>query len=608
MYCNYFGLSESPFSIAPNPRYLFMSEQHQEALAHLLYGIKIDGGFVLLTGEVGTGKTTVARQLLEHLPEHTDVAVILNPRQSVIELLQSICDELQLPAVQTGSVKQLVDHIQQELLRRYAEGRNTVLLIDEAQQLSVDLLEQIRLLTNLETSEHKLLNIILLGQPELLELLAREDLRQLSQRITARYHLGPLSMKELPLYIRHRLSVAGLNRPVFPEPVLKQLFHLSGGLPRLINLISDRALLGAYVQKQNEVSPATLKQAAKEVLGDQVPLSMPSRTSKRMILTAALLAGLLAWGTGFLLSVLYKEGGGAWFERVTSVFNTPVQADTSPSADIRKPERPIVVRPVQQAAVTVLQEAALVQPDAIALTANTAPDPALLGSNDKQPVEQPPVVQPIADDKPVLQHWNWKVQEDRDLAEVLAYRRLFEAWGVDYDPRQQPVVCDYAESQGLACLSLDGTSRLLEKLDRPAVTELKRDGVGFQVLVLSLSDQSAQIYSDGTEFTIARELLDSAWPGRFALLWRPPPDYSTPLWPGASGDSVAWLEQHLARAEGRVLTQPQRKQYDAGMVEQVRSFQRSKGLDIDGVAGPRTLILLNSTTEDDLPRLSGPRS
>ncbi|WP_229680786.1 ExeA family protein [Marinobacterium zhoushanense] len=585
-----------------------MSEQHQEALAHLLYGIKIDGGFVLLTGEVGTGKTTVARQLLEQLPEHTDVAVILNPRQSVIELLQSICDELQLPPVKSSSVKELVDRIQRELLRRYAEGHNTVLLIDEAQQLSVDLLEQIRLLTNLETSEHKLLNIVLLGQPELLELLAREELRQLSQRITARYHLGPLSMKELPLYIRHRLSVAGLNRPIFSEPVLKQLYHLSGGLPRLINLISDRALLGAYVQKQNEVSPATLKQAAKEVLGDQVPLPMPARTSKRMILTAALLAGLLAWGTGFLLSVIYNDGAGAWFERVTSAFNSPVQADTSQPVEVRKVDRPVVAQPQQQPAEQGGQESTLTPAAVAPPMAVAESDLALIEKRVLAAPESVPLNAAAPSEKPRIPSWQWQAQEDRDLAEVLAYRRLFKAWGIDYDPRQQPVVCDYAESQGLACLSLDGSTALLKKLDRPAVTELKQDGIGYQVLVLSLNEREAQIYSDGAEFIVRRSQLDAAWQGRFTLLWRPPPDYSTPLWPGASGDSVAWLELHLARAEGKVLTQPQRKHYDATMVERVRSFQRSKGLDIDGVAGPRTLILLNGTTEDDLPRLNGPRS
>jgi len=607
MYCNYFGLRESPFSIAPNPRYLFMSEQHQEALAHLLYGIKIDGGFVLLTGEVGTGKTTVARQLLEQLPQDTDVAVILNPRQSVIELLQSICDELQLPPTQGNSVKALVDRIQQELLRRYAGGRNTVLLIDEAQQLSVDLLEQIRLLTNLETSEHKLLNIILLGQPELLELLAREDLRQLSQRITARYHLGPLTMKELPLYIRHRLSVAGLNRPIFPDPVLKQLYQLSGGLPRLINLIGDRALLGAYVQKQNEVSAATLKQAAREVLGDQVPLPIAARSSKRMIVTAALFAGLLAWGTGFLLSILYKGGGSEWIERAASLFNTSVQAGMSEPVVVSRPERPIVL-PAEPKAVEqiVREEVKPVLPSS---------EPPAVAGREIEPVDEGEQSLQVAavtaskvDSAPTLPNWTWQAQEDRDLAEVLAYRRLFKAWGVDYDPRQQPVVCGYAEAQQLACLNLDGSPALLKKLDRPAVTELKRDGVGYQVLVLSLDEQQAQIYSDGKEFLVPRDELEAAWQGRFTLLWRPPPDYSRPLWPGSSGDSVAWLELHLARAEGKVLTQPQRKQYDARMVEQVRSFQRSKGLDIDGVAGPRTLILLNSTTQDDLPRLSRPRS
>ncbi|WP_036191291.1 ExeA family protein [Marinobacterium lacunae] len=609
MYCDYFGLRESPFSIAPNPRYLFMSEQHQEALAHLLYGITIDGGFVLLTGEVGTGKTTVARQLLEQLPSDTDVAVILNPKQSVVELLQSICDELNVPSCEIPSVKSLVDRIQQELLRRYAEGRNTVLLIDEAQQLSVDLLEQIRLLTNLETSEHKLLNIILLGQPELLELLARAELRQLSQRITARYHLGPLTLKELPLYIRHRLSVAGMSRPVFPEPVLKQLYRLSGGLPRLINLIGDRALLGTYVQKQNEVSLQTLKQAAREVFGEDIPDPISSRMSKRMILTAAVLVGLLAWGTGLMLSMLYKgELGGRWFEQVSGWLDMPAEASSKELTAIEQITKPVSVS---------AERGEHLKAESMPSSANALPvvESTVLASVTRSPV---PLLQDSSaaggvsqDNKAVKDASDmalWPTDPDPDLLLVLAYRRLFKAWQIDYDPRQQPVVCDFAEVNGLACLSLDGGADLLKQLDRPAVAGFTHKGQHYELLVLSLDAMRAWVFLDGREFSLPRSDLDGGWEGRFTLLWRPPPDYSAPIWPGASGDSVDWLEQHLARAEGKVVTGTGRARYNTAMVEQVRSFQRSKGLNVDGVVGPRTVIMLNSVTQDDLPRLDEPGS
>ena len=266
MYRKYFGLGEAPFSIAPDPRYLYMSERHQEALAHLLYGISGDGGFVLLTGEVGAGKTTICRCLLEQIPPSCDIAYIFNPRLTVEELLSTICTEfgVALPAGRT-SVKTFVDNINTYLLDAHARGRQAVLIIDEAQSLPVDVLEQMRLLTNLETSRRKLLQIILVGQPELAEMLARPELRQLAQRIVARYHLGPLTKSEVAAYVRHRLEIAGAQQPLFPSSLAGRLYKLSHGVPRLINVLCDRALLGAFVQGRERVDRATLAQAAREV-------------------------------------------------------------------------------------------------------------------------------------------------------------------------------------------------------------------------------------------------------------------------------------------------------------------------------------------------------
>lgn len=270
MYLSFFGLAEAPFSIAPDPRYLYMTRSHQEALAHLLYGVNGDGGFVLLTGEVGAGKTTVCRCLLEQIPESCDVAYIFNPRLTVEELLSTICVELGIahPAGNT-SVKVFVDCINAFLLDANARGRHTVLIIDEAQNLAADVLEQMRLLTNLETNQRKLLQIILLGQPELATMLERPAMRQLAQRIVARYHLGPLSKPEVASYVRHRLEVAGTERPLIPETLMGRLHRLSEGVPRVINVLCDRALLGAYVQGKDRVDRATLDQAAREVFGQQ---------------------------------------------------------------------------------------------------------------------------------------------------------------------------------------------------------------------------------------------------------------------------------------------------------------------------------------------------
>lgn len=268
MYKKHFGLTYPPFSIAPDPRYLYMSDQHREALAHLVYGVTTDGGFVLLTGEVGAGKTTICRCLLEQVPEETDIAFIINPRVTVDELLASICDEIGVRYPEgTTSNKVFIDGINDYLLDAHARGRKTVIVIEEAQNLSAEVLEQVRLLTNLETNERKLLQIIMLGQPELRDMLARPDLQQLSQRITARYHLGPLSEKEVDPYVAHRLAIAGVSKRLFSPPAIRLLYRLSGGVPRVINLLCDRALLGAYVQDKSGVTRSTLRKAAAEVFG-----------------------------------------------------------------------------------------------------------------------------------------------------------------------------------------------------------------------------------------------------------------------------------------------------------------------------------------------------
>ncbi len=272
MYQSYFGLVGAPFSIAPDPRYLYMSQRHQEALAHLLFGLGSDGGFVLLTGEVGAGKTTICRCLLEQIPASCDVAYIFNPKLTAEELLSTICVEFHIacPPGNT-SIKVFIDCINDYLLDAHARGRNTVLIIDEAQNLSVDVLEQMRLLTNLETNQRKLLQIILLGQPELSRILARPELRQLAQRIVARYHLGPLTRPEVAAYVGHRLAVSGARRPLFPASLMGRLYRLSGGVPRVLNMLCDRALLGTFVQGREKVSRATLSQAAHETLYRPAP-------------------------------------------------------------------------------------------------------------------------------------------------------------------------------------------------------------------------------------------------------------------------------------------------------------------------------------------------
>lgn len=302
MYHQHFGLREPPFSIAVNPRYLFMSPRHRDALAHLLYGVSSGGGFILLTGEVGTGKTTVNRCLLEQLPDTTDVAIILNPALSAVELLATACDELGIdyPAG-NATLKQLTDALHRFLLDNHEAGRRTVLMIDEAQHLDFDVLEQIRLLTNLETHDQKLLQIILIGQPELSAKLARPELRQLNQRITARYHLEPLNVDETRAYIRHRLEVAGLpqGQSLFPASLVRDIHRRTRGIPRLINLLCDRTLLGAYGQRKSGASKKLVREAAAEVLGDTERKHLGTRLLGGLLvvilLVAVTMAAVLYW-------------------------------------------------------------------------------------------------------------------------------------------------------------------------------------------------------------------------------------------------------------------------------------------------------------------------
>jgi general secretion pathway protein A len=296
MYASFFGLNEKPFSITPDPRYLFLSERHAEALAHLVYGINEAGGFIQLTGEVGTGKTTVVRSLLAQAPKNAEIALILNPRMTPAEFLLAICEELGITVApaSANSLKDLVDLLSRHLLKAHADGKRIVLVVDEAQNLAPEVLEQVRLLTNLETETQKLLQIILIGQPELRELLGRTELRQLAQRITGRYHLDPLSGDEAAAYVRHRLRVAGSTREIFTHGALREIQRLSGGVPRLINIICDRALLGAFTEDRHVAGASVVRRAAGEVLGRSfqprwLPWLLGGGAAAAMVVSAVLL-------------------------------------------------------------------------------------------------------------------------------------------------------------------------------------------------------------------------------------------------------------------------------------------------------------------------------
>jgi general secretion pathway protein A len=482
MYTQFFRLNDAPFSIAPNPRFLYPSAKHREALAHLLYGIKEEGGgFVALTGEVGTGKTTLCRCLIEQLPENVDVALILNPRLDAVELLAAACDELHIGYPRTGaSLKILVDALNEHLLAAHAKGRRTVLVIDEAQNLSFDVLEQVRLLTNLETSEHKLLQIILIGQPELTRLLEQKRLRQLAQRITARYHLAPLTRAETADYIKHRLTVSGCPAPLFTPGALAAVHQLSGGIPRLINVICDRALLGAYAQGKFQADRATVRRAAREVL----PSDLRPRFWRQLILGVAVAA---LTGTGALL-IGRTPGGNA----VSSEQEAP---SPGPAA---------------------------------------SPQAAPENADAKEAV-----VAAISSGRTRFED----LLKSKGTDEAAAFARLFALWGVEGDAGRP---CETAQRRGLACLSEDSGWPVLRLLNHPAVLEFVLPGGEKRFGTLTgIAGGLATVEFGGEPAALPLAENPPFWEGRFTLLWRPPLTDVAVLKPGQSSPAVKWLRQRF---------------------------------------------------------------
>jgi len=531
MYTSFFGLQEKPFAITPDPRYLYLSERHAEALAHLLYGINEAGGFIQLTGEVGTGKTTIIRSLLEQLPAHADVALILNPRVTPAEFLLTICEELRIPVPEPGrgSVKLLMDLIGRRLLDTHARGRRVVLIVDEAQNLSAHTLEQVRLLTNLETATTKLLQIILIGQPELRDLLARPELRQLAQRITARYHLNPLSQDETAGYVKHRMRVAGATAEAFTLAALREVHRLSGGVPRIINVICDRALLGAFTHEDHRVSGKLVRDAATQVYGRPMP------------------APWLRWAiVGAIAGAVLLVAIGLW-SMLTDRRTTSTEATAADAA-------PVVASQIAQA--------------------------------EPEPEAAPPPPQPSFDEL-LARHGN-------DTTTEAALGKLFASWGATYDPSGGRG-CDQAARQGLECLFQKGSWAQLRTLNRPAILTLTDDiGRTHQVLLTSLGDETATIDLGGDARTVSIAGMSRYWFGDFLLLWRPPLAVAKALAPGMRGADVRWLRENLRVAQGLPAAPAGSDFYDEDLAGLVQDFQRQHRLNIDGVAGVQTQIVLDT--------------
>jgi len=559
MYAPFFGLKQEPFSIAPDPRYLFMSERHREALAHLLYGVNGGGGFVLLSGEIGAGKTTVCRCFLEQIPRRTNVAYIFNPKLTVLELLNSVCEEFGIPHPALGSgetratVKAYLDPLNEFLLKTHAVGQNNVLIIDEAQMLSSEVLEQLRLLTNLETNERKLLQIVLIGQPELRDMLARPELEQLAQRVIARYHLGALTEAETEAYIRHRLSVSGMTTAMpFDAKALARIHQLSRGVPRRINLLCDRALLGAYASGKGVADRAIVDKAAAEVFGPRAKTRSTAgpRLDRRTWMALSGLAAAALIGVVAMIVIGLQRTPAAAAAKLAGAASAPATSGAASAAT-----------------------------RAVATSASGASAPA--SASFLTAAELPTRFKALT-------------RNEKD-----AWRELAPEWKLALDEGDP---CSAAARAQVQCFRASSSSlALIRQLDRPGILMLRDDSDRpVYALLTGLSNDTATLRMAGVSQTVSLVSLATLWRGDFATFWRAPPGYTGKLVDAGAGPVAGWLAEQLAKLRGEhvpIATD------EAAWKARVSAFQLAQGLKPDGLAGPTTFMQLNRASGVDEPHL-----
>ena len=543
MYLRYFGLDEAPFSITPDPAFVFLSPRHRDALAHLMYGIGQggSGGFVQLTGEVGTGKTTLCRCLLEQIPEGTRIALLLNPLVTPRELLAAVSEELDIDiSTSIDSTRLLVDGLNRYLLEAHARGERVVVVIDEAQNLSPEALEQVRLLTNLETSKEKLLQIVLLGQPELRELLQRRNLRQLAQRITARYHLSPLGPKDSHLYIRHRMQVAGAQRNPFKRSAMNALYQRSKGIPRLINIIADRSLAAAFVKERLDVTAAMVHEAANEV-------QLGERQVKRvrwpwLLGTVALL----------MVAVLSVMTFGDW----------PNFADPA----------------IEQARDVALP---------VAETTQEPPVTALL------PLEPELAAQPVEQDVPAALDTGWL-----ESHQPLVWYGLAEIWRDPGAAFAIQAACNGDNSRGYACLHDQGNWSKIKRLDLPVVLILQQEITSF-LLLRGVDNDRLLVGANDQTITVSKDSVEAGWLGAYLVAWPQAPGWPAEISRGDVGPAVATIMEMATRVD---LPYHGENVFDTAFEDWLKGFQVRNGLDADGIVGRNTLLHLMtaSITEPQL--------
>jgi general secretion pathway protein A len=595
MYESFFGLEREPFSIAPDPRFLYMSDKHREALAYLMYGLRRGGGFVLLTGEIGAGKTTVYRHFLEQLPSNIDVAYVANPKLGVTALLHRVCEDLRVEL--PGPLTDPIDAIQGHLLIANAGGRRALIVVDEAQALSVDVLEQMRLLTNLVTNDKKLLQILLIGQPELRTMLEQPALEPVAQRVVARFHLPALSEGETGRYVAHRLAVAGLEGEMPFDPIaLARVHRLCHGVPRRINVLCDRVLFAAQAAGAHRIDSRLVDRAAGEVFG-RPAAPPPAPAAQRMPAALKPQRRWPAWVALASVGVLALVAG---------LLLAPSLAPAlSKSLAWVKPSAPPALAPMPLPVTTnpppVAGAAPTTTPALAAAPAAATPAPVITIS---------PVPQAVADARPVLAASAAPAAEAASAArvgrseEAAAWRALAGLWGVNLPAGADP--CAAALKETLRCYRGKGGLAPIRELDRPGLLKLtdERGRPSYAVLVGLRPGSATLLGSDGQETRVSLDQLANVWRGDFATFWRPPPGYREGEMVSGAAPLAPWLSERLGLPPRSASASASAAAGDDDVLRgRVFSFQLAHGLEPDGLAGPLTLMQISRASGIEEPRL-----
>ena len=573
IYLQHFALKREPFSIVPDPDFLYPSQQHRQAVAHLKYGLDREGGFILLTGEVGTGKTTLTRTMLQRIPAHVRVAYVLNSKLNETDLLASICDELAIKLQKSKNLsfsKICIDALNQDLLASHAKGQKTLIVIEEAQNLSADVLETLRLLSNLETNTHKLLHILLVGQPELLEILGQKQLRQLNQRVVSRFHLLPLDQSELSNYINHRLHHAGAAGPIFDQGCIKVLFRLTKGVPRLINLICHQSLLAAYSLGDKSVSPALVKDASVEILSG-LDNGKPNTSNKPLIVALLLVLMMVSVfmllprstldSLGFLVAIDKPNA-----EIVTSKAENIISKGTGPTAeDVMEKDNEL-----------------LVVDDLVAVS-----------------VEQSATLSFIVEESIIDSGFT---ETSNPLVNLLA------VWSIASSEVYSPeAFAGIATTFGLQSEKVTpATPWMLSAIDRPGIVVLNENGGLLKSYLLTYIDEdSVTLRIKDGEIDLDLDQFKDRWTGSFLYLWRPHKEFDLLMQGDTDQLAMSWLQEKLSMDDEGIEKVIAGGRYTEAVKDQVVGFQRRHGLKADGIVGRQTLMRLNELFDDEIPRLTG---